>query len=56
MGRDDFFALVESGDIAEIEAAIQNGKPKCGIDVFAIDQEVGLFNVNGIHRAILYGP
>ena len=26
MGRDDFFALVESGDIAEIEAAIQKGQ------------------------------
>ena len=26
MGRDDFFALVESGDIAEIEAAIQGGQ------------------------------
>ena len=26
MGRDDFFALVESGDIAEIEAAIRNGQ------------------------------
>ena len=26
MGRDDFFALVESGDIAEIEAVIRNGQ------------------------------
>ncbi len=26
MGRDDFFALVESGDIAEIEVAIRNGQ------------------------------
>ena len=26
MGRDDFFALVESGDIAEIEVAIQGGQ------------------------------
>ena len=26
MGRDDFFALVESGDIAEIEVAIWEGQ------------------------------
>ena len=26
IGKDDFFALVESGDIAEIEAAIRNGQ------------------------------
>ena len=26
MGRDDFFALVESGDIAEIKATIQGGQ------------------------------
>jgi len=52
LGR--FTNSIPAGTFIGSWAAIQNGKPKCGIDVFTIDQEICRFCVRGIHSPILY--